>query len=88
MVWAAGTTAYIVPGTVLEERDLIARFGAAYRRYAAEIPAFIPWMLFASARSRAKLLPHSLKRRLPIPLNMRIRHRLGHPLIARRDRVP
>lgn len=42
LLWAAGMTAYIVLGTVLEERDLFARFGAAYRNYAAEVPAFVP----------------------------------------------
>jgi protein-S-isoprenylcysteine O-methyltransferase Ste14 len=52
MVWAAGMTAYIVLGTVLEERDLMARFGAAYRRYAAEVPAFFPSPLSASIRAR------------------------------------
>jgi protein-S-isoprenylcysteine O-methyltransferase Ste14 len=52
LLWAAGITAYIVLGTVLEERDLMARFGAAYRRYAAEVPAFFPSPLSASARAR------------------------------------
>jgi methanethiol S-methyltransferase len=42
LLWAAGLTFYIVLGTVLEERDLVARFGVAYRRYAAEVPAFFP----------------------------------------------
>jgi methanethiol S-methyltransferase len=42
LLWAAGMTGYIVVGTVFEERDLVARFGAAYRTYAAEVPAFFP----------------------------------------------
>jgi protein-S-isoprenylcysteine O-methyltransferase Ste14 len=42
LLWAAGLTGYILLGTFLEERDLIARFGAAYRTYAARVPAFFP----------------------------------------------
>ena len=42
LLWAAGLTGYILLGTFLEERDLIARFGAAYRAYAAQVPAFFP----------------------------------------------
>ncbi|PXX71785.1 protein-S-isoprenylcysteine O-methyltransferase Ste14 [Nocardia tenerifensis] len=42
LLWAVGLTGYILLGTFLEERDLIARFGAAYRAYAAEVPAFFP----------------------------------------------
>jgi len=42
LLWAAALTGYIVLGTFLEERDLIVRFGAAYRGYAARVPAFFP----------------------------------------------
>lgn len=42
LLWAGGLTAYILIGTVLEERDLIARFGRSYRAYAARVPAFFP----------------------------------------------
>ena len=42
LLWAGGLTGYILLGTFLEERDLIARFGAAYRGYAAQVPAFFP----------------------------------------------
>jgi protein-S-isoprenylcysteine O-methyltransferase Ste14 len=42
LLWAAGLTGYILLGTLLEERDLIARFGAAYRAYASRVPAFFP----------------------------------------------
>ncbi|MFC6012112.1 methyltransferase family protein [Nocardia lasii] len=42
LVWALGLTGYILLGTYLEERDLIARFGASYRAYAARVPAFFP----------------------------------------------
>lgn len=43
MMWAAGLTLYILLGTALEERDLVARFGTAYRSYAARVPAFLPF---------------------------------------------
>jgi protein-S-isoprenylcysteine O-methyltransferase Ste14 len=52
LLWAAGMTGYIVLGTVLEERDLVARFGTSYRRYATEVPAFFPSLLTDSARAR------------------------------------
>lgn len=52
LLWAAGTTGYIVLGTFLEERDLIARFGTAYRTYATRVPAFFPALLGTSARTR------------------------------------
>jgi protein-S-isoprenylcysteine O-methyltransferase Ste14 len=42
LLWAAGFTGYILLGTFLEERDLVARFGAAYRAYAVRVPAFFP----------------------------------------------
>lgn len=42
LVWAAGLTGYILLGTFLEERDLVTRFGTAYREYAARVPAFFP----------------------------------------------
>ena len=54
LLWAAGMTGYIVLGTVLEERDLIARFGAAYRHYATEVPAFFPSLLSTSVRTRIR----------------------------------
>lgn len=45
LLWAAGLTGYILLGTFLEERDLVRRFGAAYRSYAARVPAFFPSLL-------------------------------------------
>jgi methanethiol S-methyltransferase len=42
LLWGAGLTGYILLGTFLEERDLVARFGAAYRAYASRVPAFFP----------------------------------------------
>jgi protein-S-isoprenylcysteine O-methyltransferase Ste14 len=34
---------WIVAGTVLEERDLVADFGDVYRRYQHRVPMLIPW---------------------------------------------
>jgi protein-S-isoprenylcysteine O-methyltransferase Ste14 len=34
---------WIVVGTVLEERDLVADFGDVYRRYQHQVPMLIPW---------------------------------------------
>ncbi|WP_280315213.1 methyltransferase family protein [Nocardia abscessus] len=54
LLWAVGLTGYILLGTVLEERDLLARFGAAYRAYANQVPAFFPSPLSPSARARLR----------------------------------
>ncbi|MFI9503573.1 methyltransferase family protein [Nocardia sp. NPDC052566] len=54
LLWAAGLTGYILIGTYMEERDLIARFGAAYRAYAAQVPAFFPSPLSTAARARLR----------------------------------
>lgn len=36
-------TVWIVVGTVLEERDLTARFGDVYREYQRKVPMLVPW---------------------------------------------
>lgn len=36
-------TAWIVAGTLLEERDLVASFGGVYRDYQRSVPMLIPW---------------------------------------------
>ncbi|WP_280342887.1 methyltransferase family protein [Nocardia abscessus] len=54
LLWAVGLTGYILLGTILEERDLLARFGAAYRAYASQVPAFFPSPLSPSARARLR----------------------------------
>jgi len=43
LLLAVVMTLYILAGLQLEERDLIARFGAAYRSYRQSTPMLLPW---------------------------------------------
>ena len=43
LLFAAVTTAYIVVGASLEERDLIESFGDDYRRYKSRVAMLVPW---------------------------------------------
>jgi protein-S-isoprenylcysteine O-methyltransferase Ste14 len=43
LVFAAAGTVYIVIGTLLEERDLIAHFGDTYLAYRKRVGMFLPW---------------------------------------------
>lgn len=62
LLWAAGLTGYILLGTLLEERDLVARFGAAYRAYAARVPPFFPSLLSNFTQARWRVLAHDKHR--------------------------
>lgn len=42
-VFAIATTAYVLVALQLEERDLVARFGARYRAYRERVPMLLPW---------------------------------------------
>ena len=43
LVFAIATTAYILIGVRLEERDLLAMLGDSYDRYRRRVPMLIPW---------------------------------------------
>jgi methanethiol S-methyltransferase len=43
LLFAAVTTAYIVVGILLEERDLVELFGDDYRRYKDRVSMLVPW---------------------------------------------
>jgi protein-S-isoprenylcysteine O-methyltransferase Ste14 len=43
LLFAAVTTAYIIVGILLEERDLVAMFGDDYRRYRQRVSMLVPW---------------------------------------------
>jgi protein-S-isoprenylcysteine O-methyltransferase Ste14 len=43
LLFAAVTTAYIIVGIQLEERDLIDIFGDQYRSYKSHVAMLVPW---------------------------------------------
>jgi protein-S-isoprenylcysteine O-methyltransferase Ste14 len=43
LLFAVATTAYIVIGALLEERDLVDLFGDDYRRYRERVSMLVPW---------------------------------------------
>jgi protein-S-isoprenylcysteine O-methyltransferase Ste14 len=43
LLFAAVTTAYIVVGILLEERDLVDIFGDDYRHYRERVSMLVPW---------------------------------------------
>lgn len=43
LLFAAVTTAYILVGIFLEERDLVALFGDQYRQYRKQVSMLLPW---------------------------------------------
>jgi methanethiol S-methyltransferase len=43
LLFAGVTTAYIIVGILLEERDLLVLFGDDYRRYKNRVSMLVPW---------------------------------------------
>lgn len=43
LLFAVLWTAWVVLGTVLEERDLVVAFGDRYRTYQRDVPMLVPW---------------------------------------------
>jgi protein-S-isoprenylcysteine O-methyltransferase Ste14 len=51
LVFAIGTTAYILIGIWFEERDLVDHFGKTYTDYREQVPALVPFTRKRSARA-------------------------------------
>ena len=43
LLFAVGTTGYILIGIFLEERDLVTTFGESYETYRKRVSMLIPW---------------------------------------------
>ncbi len=57
LLFAAATTAYILIGIALDERDLVDLFGDDYRRYRARASMLFPWRKSAWRGLRATHVP-------------------------------
>ena len=55
LLFAAVATAYMVVAVFFEERDLVAHFGDAYRRYQETVPKYLPRI----RRKRAPRVVHA-----------------------------
>ena len=61
LVFAVATTVYILVAIQLEEHDLMAHYGEAYREYRERVPMVIP---VSKARPAASIDPHSFVSRI------------------------
>jgi protein-S-isoprenylcysteine O-methyltransferase Ste14 len=55
LLFAGGTTGYILLGIWFEERDLVARFGDQYRSYRARVGMLIPWRSREATAAAARI---------------------------------
>ena len=54
LLFAVMMTAYILVGVRLEERDLVAQFGATYEQYRRRVPMLMPRLLGGRFRPAAR----------------------------------
>lgn len=62
LLFAVATTAYILIGIQLEERDLVALFGDQYRRYRASVSMLVPLPRWKRDQASAQTDPKALSR--------------------------
>jgi protein-S-isoprenylcysteine O-methyltransferase Ste14 len=56
LLFAGMTTAYILVGIRLEERDLLSAFGSAYGEYRGEVPMVVPWPTKVTAAAERRTI--------------------------------
>ena len=63
LLFAAMTTAYILVGIQLEERDLVRFFGQTYLNYRSRVAMLVPGLHWKRSPGRLLPPPHPLRRR-------------------------